>query len=74
MKVLHPSQIPTRLPFISTWLAYMTMDLYDAPGWMWGMGWTLITLIWIIAVVAIWKQDHTKILELTDPRESSDGR
>lgn len=63
-KVLHPSQLPSRLPFLSTFVAYLGMDFYDAPGWVWGMGWTLLAILWFGASYAIYKQEHTKIREL----------
>lgn len=66
-KVLHPSQLPTRLPIIGTLVAYMCMDMYDAPGWVIGMVWTLLGIIWICAIVAIYKEDQIKLRDLTAP-------
>jgi hypothetical protein len=50
-----------RPPVLSSAVLYMALDLYYAPGWLWGAAWTVMGLLWL-AWVMLRLQQETKPL------------
>jgi hypothetical protein len=65
-KVLHGTQLPTKLPITFTIVAWLLMDRVHASGWVWGVMGTLIGILWILSVIAVATQTSTKLRELSD--------
>jgi hypothetical protein len=38
-------------PINWTWLFWLTGRLVDWPGWVNGMGWTLLALVWLVWII-----------------------
>lgn len=62
MKVIKRSELPTHLPWTGTAVAYLLLDKFHAPSWVWGVVGTLYALVWIIVVAAIVKQDEVSVI------------
>ena len=52
-KVISRSQIPVGLPINTTISAYLLLDKFSASDLVCGIVWTLITIIWIGAILSI---------------------
>ena len=55
--IIANKYLPLRLPIVSTALCYIILDLYGAPGWLWGVMGTLFLIIWI---ATIWRAVDSK--------------
>jgi len=60
-KVIHRSQLPTRLPVTFAIAVYLLLDKLQAPGWVWGIAVTLLALVCISAVIGVVRELETKI-------------
>lgn len=67
-KVIHPSNLPMRPPFLFTGLAYILMDYYEAPDWVFGSVGLFLVLLWIIWVIDVINREHIDVLN----KEKSD--
>lgn len=57
--VLPLSHLPTKLPLLSSIVFYMALDLYQAPGWAWGVVGTIMAVTWIVwAIDALRQEDR----------------
>ena len=65
-KVVSFKNLPARLPFTQTVLAYLLLDKFHAPGWVIGTVWTLVGIIWIATIYGIIHQDQVELNELRD--------
>ena len=72
-KVVDGSQLPAKLPLTWTIATWLLLDHFHVPGWMWGVYWTLVAIVWFIAALAVWTGDGQKLKELT-PESENDGR
>lgn len=70
MKVVSRKNLPAKLPIYSTAVAYLLLDKFHAADWVWGVIGTLYTLIWIICIVAIVKQEQVELF----PKESESAQ
>ena len=59
--VLPLDHYPTRMPLLDSFVAYMALDLYNAPGWVWGVAGTLLAMLWLGWLLLI-NQQETKPL------------
>jgi hypothetical protein len=46
--------MPAQLPVQTTALAYLLLDRWSAPGWVWGVVGTVLALFWVLAVVRMY--------------------
>lgn len=60
-KVLHAGQMPAKLPITWTAVVWLLMDRLKPPAFVWGVVGTWVVIIWLIAIIAVWTQDDTKI-------------
>lgn len=61
--VISWKNLPARLPWVSTAVAYLYLDKYNAPGWVWGMVITLFAILWILCLLAKALQNQVDILK-----------
>lgn len=57
-KWIHPSNMPLRLPVTSTVVLYLLLDKLQAAGWIQGVAWTVMGLLWVVAVAAIFNSER----------------
>lgn len=50
--------LPTRLPLMETILMWLVLDYTHAAGWVQGVLWTLVALLWIGAALVLLDQDQ----------------
>lgn len=67
-KVVHYNQLPSRYPFWVSATTWLLLDRLQPPGWVWGVVLTLLALIWVMQVVAIWHEDKVSIHEITEEK------
>ncbi len=63
MKVVAWKCLPNRLPFWSTALIWLYLDRYRPPGWVYGAVGVVLATIWLVCIVATWKQEYVDIWE-----------
>lgn len=63
MKVIKPSNLPSRFPTLHIVLAALALDYWNAPGWVWGVVMTILGLFFIVALVNNFRQEETDIFE-----------
>ena len=61
MKVIHPKNLPTRLPMLLTAVIFLALDRYQPPGWLCGVAYTLLALLWIGCIINIVREKHTSV-------------
>lgn len=61
IRVLHPRQRPTALPFTWTAVVGLLLDRFHAPSWLWGVVGTLVVLIWVLLLVRLCTERWIKI-------------
>ena len=49
-EVIAHKYLPAQLPVVSSWLGWLTFRVVDVPGWVRGSFWTLMALLWIVAL------------------------
>lgn len=62
-KVISAKNLPARLQIISTVVFYLLMDNLNASPVAWGVGITLVVILWIIAITAICMEDRVDIMK-----------
>jgi hypothetical protein len=68
-RVLKYSNLPTKLPIGSTAIAWLLLDRFKAPGWVWGAVGVIWLAIWAAAICQIWVEDRVDIFA-----EGKDGK
>lgn len=62
----------TGLPVSLTWLVYITLDLYDATGWVWGALGVWIALVWAAVITLRLHEDEVDISSLPLKKKEDD--
>jgi hypothetical protein len=60
-KVISGNNFKPKLPVLATAVAYLYLDYYKAPGWVWGVTATLYGLLWIVVIVLLAKNDYEEV-------------
>lgn len=69
--VLPADHLPTRMPLWSSVVLYMALDLYHAPGWLWGMTCTVMALLWIGWALVFWQQEPKPMAGYGEQKEKA---
>lgn len=71
-RIVFPvDHIPSRPPTISSLVLYMALDLYHAPGWLWGVTGTLMAVLWIGWIVTVQQQETRPLNGYGDQKEKA---
>ena len=62
-KKISRACIQTTYPITPTLLAWIFLDYYHAPGWVSGMVWTIIVLLWIVVIVELFECEMVDIFK-----------
>lgn len=62
-KVISAKNLPARLPINGTAVFYLMMDNLNASPVAWGVGITLVVILWIICITAIFMQEHVDVIK-----------
>jgi hypothetical protein len=46
--VIKPSSLPPKLPLQLVAVIWLLLDRFDAPGWAFGVMWTLVVILFIV--------------------------
>jgi len=60
-KVIDGKQLPAKLPITFTAMMWLLLDHLQPFGWVQGMIWTLVAIVWILSIFAVWTQDSIEI-------------
>ena len=52
-KWIHQNNVPLKLPVTSSVVLYLLLDKLQVAGWVQGVAWTVMSLIWLTGIVAI---------------------
>lgn len=47
-RVIAPRNLPSRAPLVLTLIAWLFLDRFRAPGWVWGATGAFLLLLWIV--------------------------
>jgi hypothetical protein len=63
-RVIKRSNIPTGLPLLTTGVSWLLMDRFRSslPAWSWGVYWTLLVFLWLIALYSLATETQVDIL------------
>ena len=64
IKVLPYESLPAKLPVTNTILLYLLLEHLNSPGWVCGVSWTLIVIVWICQLLKLYTQIEIKPEEL----------
>lgn len=67
-KVIAHRHMPTKLPISWTLIAYLILDRFGAPDWVWGAVIVLVGLLWVSAISLIKLETPIDLVELKDER------
>lgn len=68
-KVISYKNLPARLPWLSTAVAYLFLDKFNAVGWVWGMVITLFSILWILCIAGKCLQTSVDVFNAEDKPE-----
>lgn len=61
-KVISWDNLPVRYPVLPTVVVWLLMDRFHASGWIQGVVWTLVGIIWLVVIISAWTSDSVDIL------------
>ena len=56
--IIPQTHFPVRAPLWQSVVLYMALDIYNAPGWLWGVMGTIAAILWIIFVMITWQEEN----------------
>lgn len=59
--VVSGDNLPIRLPIGTAWLTALSQSTWNAPGWVWGVAWTIVVLVAIVAAVDIFTRESKNV-------------
>jgi len=62
--VIHWKNLPSRWPIVHTALTWLLLDRFHAAGWIKGVAWTLIGILWIASIVGHSVEDYVTLDEI----------
>lgn len=62
-KVISVKNLPARFPVLLTAVAYLYLDKYNAPGWVWGVSGTVLAILWVITIIVKAYEQDTDIFD-----------
>ena len=62
-KVISYRNMPTGFPLVSTAVAWLLLDRFHAPGWVWAIIGTLFAIFWAICIYLMAVEKQVDIFE-----------
>lgn len=63
-KVISRKNLPTKIPLVTILLAYLFLDKFNAPQWLWGVVITVLSICVIVCIVAMCNEESIDIKNL----------
>lgn len=63
-KVIAYEQLPARLPIWISLTAWLLLDRFHPPGWVWGMVGTVFAFLWLVSIIDMVREQRIKLTEL----------
>lgn len=60
---IDPKNLVMPLPLNITLWAWLLMDRFNAPGWVWGVVGTFLFLFWLVGIIALFASETVDISE-----------
>lgn len=64
--IVHPDNLPMRVPTQLLWLLLLSMSVWDAPAWVWGAAWTLYAIVAAVAVTDLFTREAKRVFPESD--------
>lgn len=61
-RVISRKNLPTRVPVYQAMLAYLMLDKFNSPGWVWGVVGTIFVCAIISTTIDIFKEKEVDVL------------
>lgn len=65
-KVFDRKQLPAHLPLLSTMVAYLMLDKFNAVGWVWGCVGTVYAILWLGSIISLLTEEPIDLLNKND--------
>jgi hypothetical protein len=52
------SNLPSGFPVVKTAVAYLVLDKFHPVGWVYGVTWTIMVIIWLLAIYDICSSEY----------------
>ncbi len=63
-KVIARRNLPIRFPLSITALAYLFLDKFNAPGWIWGAAGVVVLIYWAVAFFGFgWGEEEVDLFK-----------
>ena len=62
LQVINRKFLPTSLPLTSTLVFWLALDHWNAPGWLYGIVAFIMVIAWIVAIIAIYKEEPADVI------------
>lgn len=62
-KVISYKNLPSKIPLLSSAVAYLLLEKFNAAGWVWGVFITLFSLIWIVMIYGLATEETTDVFK-----------
>lgn len=62
-RVIKRSNQPIHVPVGTTVLLWLVLDRLHAAGWVQGVAWTMMALLWAGAIYSIWTEEEVDVLK-----------
>jgi hypothetical protein len=63
-KVIHFKSLPTRWPITKTAVVWLLLDRFHPAGWVRGVVWTLVALIWVLAAMGRYHEEYVELADI----------
>ena len=65
-KVLQQNNLPTKLPLWQTAVAFLLMERFNAPEWLWGVFGFFFFIVWCTNIYSLVTQENVDLLNNDD--------
>lgn len=62
-KVVHGKNLAVRLPVFPTITTWLALDHWSAPAWLYGVSFTLLGAVWLLALVDMCIRESIDVFE-----------
>lgn len=62
-RVVHGNNLAVRMPVFQTITTWLALDHWSAPTWFYGASFTLLGIVWILAIVDMFVREAVDVFE-----------
>lgn len=61
-RVIARKYMPTNLPLLTTAVAYLFLDKFQAAGWVWGAASVVLLLFWAGGIYSLYQEEQYEVV------------